>query len=457
MARPKPKPRDEQRRFESHELFFSTTDRAGVIRSGNEVFRRIAAFDSIDEMIGLPHNVIRHPDMPRAVFKLFWDFLESGKPVAAYVKNLAQDGAYYWVVALATPIEDGYLSVRFKPSSPYFDAIKDIYKELLATEAESGNKAGLRQEAMERAGIQLTEILREKGFDSYDEFMRMMLATEMSSREKAIADHIRPKPKPGADPQLERSYKTCLDLEQKLDVMFRRVESFLSLIEKLESSSAFMGNLSGQVHLLSLNSLISSHQMADSGKSLTVIANELAVISGHSTSLIDEMTTDIHALVSALREAAFEISGTKLQVGISITFLEELLSGKSDAEASERERNDLETLGTLLSRAAVDLKALVPLLSDPMSKVIARVGDLAVVVRSLSRVHLIGRVEAAHVSNAARFLELFDEVAHQLTAAQSELRSFTNAIHSLSDGLPKFESDGNVLQAELDRLEMRAA
>src|SRR3569832_335570 len=94
MARPKTTPKNEERPFLIHELFFSTTDRVGVIRSGNEVFRRVAAFDSLEDMIGKPHNIIRHADMPRAVFKLLWDYLAANKTICAYVKNQARDGAY---------------------------------------------------------------------------------------------------------------------------------------------------------------------------------------------------------------------------------------------------------------------------------------------------------------------------------------------------------------------------
>lgn len=457
MARPKATPKDEQRPFEIHELFFSTTDRAGVILSGNEVFRRVAAFDNVEEMIGKPHNIIRHPDMPRAVFRLLWDFLEAGRPIAAYVKNLAKDGAYYWVLALVVSTPDGYLSVRFKPSSPYLGVVQELYKVLLAVEAEGGDRPGLRQTAMEKAGVRLLDALREHGFDSYDDFMKMALATEMSSREKSMADYRHAVPPLSADPDLVRSFSTCCELEQKLDVMFHRVESFLTFIGRLEASSTFLGRLSEQVHLLSLNSLISSHQMGEAGASLTVVANELASISGDSTSLIGDMTADIRELVAALREAAFRISVAKLQVGISITFLEELLAGRSDMETNDRERNDLKVLAWVFSQAANDLEAVIPILRAPMALVTRRSEGLTTFVRSLSRVHLIGRVEAAHVRNAGRFLELFDEVAHQLEAAQTELRDFAQSISSLSEGLPNFEADSVLLRARLSDLEIVAA
>ena len=121
------------RTFEPWELFFSTTDQKGVITSCNDVFVRVSGYPA-EDLLGKPHSIIRHPDMPRCVFKLLWDYLLSGKAIGAYVKNLASTGEYYWVYALVTPIDDGYLSIRVKPVSAYFAKVEGLYKQLLATE-----------------------------------------------------------------------------------------------------------------------------------------------------------------------------------------------------------------------------------------------------------------------------------------------------------------------------------
>jgi PAS domain S-box-containing protein len=105
---------EHERAFGAGELFFSATDRKGIIRAGNDVFVRVSAYER-DELIGRPHNIIRHMDTPRCVFKLLWEYLERREPIAAYVKNRAKDGGYYWVLAVVVPAGDGYLSVRVKP------------------------------------------------------------------------------------------------------------------------------------------------------------------------------------------------------------------------------------------------------------------------------------------------------------------------------------------------------
>ena len=81
---------NEPREFAAEELFFSTTDPKGRIQRANSVFERISAY-SWNELKNKPHNIIRHPDMPRVVFQLLWDHIQGGHPIVAYVKNLAHD------------------------------------------------------------------------------------------------------------------------------------------------------------------------------------------------------------------------------------------------------------------------------------------------------------------------------------------------------------------------------
>ncbi len=121
--------------FKFNELFFSRTNKKGIVLSGNSVFQRVSKYNW-DEFLNKPHNVIRHPGMPRGVFYLFWDYILSDKLTGAYVVNKSKDDSYYWVYALVSPIENGFLSIRLKPSSPIFDLVKIKYAELLKIEKE---------------------------------------------------------------------------------------------------------------------------------------------------------------------------------------------------------------------------------------------------------------------------------------------------------------------------------
>ena len=128
-----------ERTFAEDEIIVSKTDTSGRILYANEVFLRVAGYTE-KEVLGQPHSLIRHPDMPRVVFGLLWETLEKGSEIFAYVKNLARNGDHYWVFAHVTPTlgpdgrSVGYHSSRRVPNRRAVDTIAPIYAELLAVE-----------------------------------------------------------------------------------------------------------------------------------------------------------------------------------------------------------------------------------------------------------------------------------------------------------------------------------
>jgi len=150
----------------AEDFIVSKTDTKGKITYCNEIFMDMAGATE-GELLGKPHNIIRHPDMPWAVFKLLWDKVQGGEEVFAYVKNKSFDGAYYWVYANVTPSYDergniiGYYSVRIKPNEKALEAIKPVYQKMLELEATGGMEASTKY---------LMDLLNEKGV-SYDEFI----------------------------------------------------------------------------------------------------------------------------------------------------------------------------------------------------------------------------------------------------------------------------------------------
>ena len=152
------------------DFIVSKTDLKGRITYGNRIFIEFSGYTE-QELLGSQHNIIRHPDMPRAVFKLLWDRLALKQEVFAYVKNMSKDGGFYWVFAHVTPSYDqngnviGYLSVRRKPRPDVIPAVADLYRAMLAEEARAGAR-----DAMAVSGNILNQILVEKGV-GYDEFI----------------------------------------------------------------------------------------------------------------------------------------------------------------------------------------------------------------------------------------------------------------------------------------------
>ncbi len=178
------RPKTGEAPFEAHEIFFSRTDKRGVIISGNYIFKRVAHYEW-DQLLGAPHKIIRHPDMPKGVFQLFWETLEQGNPIGAYVKNQASDGLYYWVYAMAMPFEDGYLSVRIKPSSELLAVVQAEYEALLRAEKEDGLSP------QESAAVLLTRI-KQLGYEDYVAFESDCLMRELAARDDKMGNPSNP-------------------------------------------------------------------------------------------------------------------------------------------------------------------------------------------------------------------------------------------------------------------------
>lgn len=173
-------PTGRERTFGPDEVIVTKTDLTGRITYANDVFLRMCACDEGDVM-GRPHNFIRHPEMPRCVFKLLWDTIQSGQELFAYVINLATDGAHYWVLAHVTPSYDstgsiiGYHSNRRSPARSAIEAIRPIYAALLGEEQRHSDPV----EAI-RAGTALLQSTLAGAGLTYDEFVWSITPIEVT-------------------------------------------------------------------------------------------------------------------------------------------------------------------------------------------------------------------------------------------------------------------------------------
>ena len=162
---------DEELRFDTDEVIVSKTDLSGRITYANDVFCRMAEATTA-EIVGKSHNLVRHPDMPRIIFKLLWDTLQQEEEIFAYVKNRSKTGRYYWVLAHVTPsydqhgIPNGYHSNRRCPDRPWVEEISTLYQSLLNEEAKHQNS----DEGIKASGRLLTQVLANAG-QSYSEFV----------------------------------------------------------------------------------------------------------------------------------------------------------------------------------------------------------------------------------------------------------------------------------------------
>jgi len=151
-------PKNSEKVFAENELLVTKTDLKGIITYANREFMHIVEIDE-NVLVGAPHNIIRHPDMPKIIFKYLWSYLQNEEEIHAYVKNICADGSYYWVFANVTPsylnekvVE--YHSARRKPTAKALEVVKPLYEKLLNAEKSGGINASEKM---------LNDLLKEKG------------------------------------------------------------------------------------------------------------------------------------------------------------------------------------------------------------------------------------------------------------------------------------------------------
>jgi PAS domain S-box-containing protein len=160
-----------EKTFRPDQIIVSKTDPQGRLTYVNGLFVEISGYAE-HELIGQPHNVIRHPDMPRSVFRLLWERIASGEELFAYVVNLSADGGHYWVLAHVTPTFGpsgeivGYHSNRRTASPEALARIQELYAALRAEERRHDHTP-----TAIAAGQQLLEATLAEAGQTYDEFV----------------------------------------------------------------------------------------------------------------------------------------------------------------------------------------------------------------------------------------------------------------------------------------------
>ena len=338
---------NEESLFKIEELFVSTTDKKGIILSGNEVFTRISEYKLV-ELVNQPHNVIRHPDMPKTAFRLFWETISTGEPFCAYVKNRAKSGKYYWVFASTVPISTGYLSIRLKPSSKLQSTVETLYQQILKVEQDaSASNVGLDL---------LLESLKTLGFDSYKEFMIHALFAELESRNEKIKDL---KEEINQDRKSNDSFFSLIEsIKKKCDLglkdivagstAFASIEGFHR--EFLKQSQTIL-NACRCLETLSLNMAVTANKLGKKGAALSLVSSAFQRSSREVLVRFSEFGKESHLLADEVQNAGLRFGLLRLAVEYLSRATADLLEKdplKLTVEEKKRAINDQEVFTSML-------------------------------------------------------------------------------------------------------------
>lgn len=376
--------------FRIDELFFSRTDARGRILSGNDVFQRVSLYGWA-EMIERPHNIIRHPDMPRAVFYLLWERIRAGLPVGAYVKNRARDGRHYWVYAVVTPLDDGYLSVRLKPGSALFTAAAGLYGAIRRQELDTGCKPAESASA-------LLGLLSQAGFADYPSFMARALGGEIRNRDAALG---RP---------AWQALGSFEDLIESAAILLRAAERMLDL------ASAFRytpGNLR-----------IQAARIGDEGRAIGEISTNYGKISESIVENLRQLHLAAQDVFASVNDGLFLACTARLQEETAAFF---------NHEAAEKDAAFAGEAGRLM-RQTRDYGALAAEKFDHIKAHVGRFFDLTADMKRLSSalaaVRVMGKVESVTLYRGM-FAELIGDLERgqeALSAGLSEIWGINNRI-----------------------------
>lgn len=242
---------------DENELFFSITNTRGMIQLVNNTFCQIAGY-SIEELKGAPHNIVRHPDMPKILFHLMWETIKTGEPFGCYIKNLTSDGRYYWVYAFIIPVEDLYLSIRICPRVQNIQSIERLYQRL----------SNIEKNSFSDAEKELNHWLLARDFISYHSWASSCLAAEIDANisisSRAFSDRLeRLSLKPStrtdliANHTLNQVFKGYRFMHRNIIDWLRRVDQSIEMLCEFQATLMVLNReLNKKVRIINLRNKI---------------------------------------------------------------------------------------------------------------------------------------------------------------------------------------------------------
>lgn len=405
---------NKEAKFEVNELFFSITDQESTILSGNEVFVRISGYTK-EELIGSFHNIIRHPDMPKIIFKTFWDYLKADKPIVAYVKNQTKEGNYYWVLAAVFPLKDRLISIRIKPTTKLFAAAKELYFKLLMAESRG---------EMEESGKILPELLHALGYEDYDRFMNDALLHELKERKNLVTKAVMNEEYHELSPSLQKlkivhGYSSTL--MDQYDVWFEKIDMFTAVKSMFEEKGHKLRELARDVVFLSLNASVSSYKVENGGETFGVLARDIRFNAKENDALIADIDTVVQQFSDALNAIIFSVSAMRLQIEMVTYFIQEVVCQNSDNQIAELIEN-ICTLMALVFEYSEKSKYVQLELDRHIQGALKYLDQLEQQMMYLGYIQIYGIIEAAGSHDeSVRFGVIFSQLKTLVQATSQEI------------------------------------
>ena len=424
-------PTDEVRDLGVEDLFFSVTDHRGIIRQVNSTFVRLSGF-SREELIGAPHNIVRHPMMPGGAFRVMWDNLLAGRPFVGYVHNLAADGARYDVFATITPLPDGgFLSVRTRPMVLDSYALTTMLYEAgcdLEDHLRSGGMS--RAQAAERGAEHLRGLLADGALGTYDDLMVAMLPEEVSALDAML----------GGLPARPTATGPMRAMMYEVSTVFSTLSELMSKLEPI----SMLGGGMREAAVVRLGTIDRSTALAAMTAARPGIDDDLSplmeplrrwmAMGSEMDALLHELMDDMEEVRQIAAQSRFLIALARLHGYMTGYFVVELI----DREPGWQDA--LPAIGSLCNALASGFEALhtqAPVHHKAAAEAIRRIDDAAHLLQGPSEVMGEWRALTSGTDLPAAIAELLPQIDAEQEASRHAVDQLrTIGLRCLTSGAP---------------------
>ena len=402
-----------ERLFEPQDIFFSTTDLKGVLQNTNRTFDTLSRY-SRERLIGSPHNIIRHLDMPAGFFRLIWDDLQSQRPVCGYITNRAVDGLDYRVFATIVPLRQGYLSVRIKPMDGVTRGkVEEAYRRVRAKERDLQARGASRHQLGEFGGRELTGEFQALGFSSLHD---MTLATLPREVALLVAAGVRvPAVAPESLGAVARILNTVAAMEKDTNALVFELDEYLRLITTMEA--AHDSARAVEMRVGRIGQLVSHDTGNGTQTKAQALAERISELTGAAGAELTGLPSRLQVLHQSVTELRFSVALMRLLTLMVGRFAQSILDGT--------EVDAVHSLTDLCEALESGFRGLGPVL-QAVSTQVAQLNDaLRTVTSSLDRAaRRLGQwVDLRGGGAGASGSPVVDEVAQLASRGFPEVRS----------------------------------